>query len=64
MVLNHIFPSESGTCFQNLTLTPLTTFSAVSDFAENLEPLQLCYRALVPLPRRTRASAPPSSSWS
>jgi hypothetical protein len=40
MVSDYIFPTESTTCFKNLTLTPLTTFSTVSDFAENLELLQ------------------------
>ena len=30
MVLKYIFPTESITCFKNLTLTPLTTFSTVS----------------------------------
>jgi hypothetical protein len=36
MVLNYIFPTESATCFKNLTFTPLTTFSTVLDFPENL----------------------------
>jgi hypothetical protein len=40
MVSDYIFPTESTTCFENLTLTPLTTFSTVSDFAENLDLLQ------------------------
>ena len=35
MVLNYIFPAESTTYSKNLTLTPLTTFSTVSDFGEN-----------------------------
>jgi hypothetical protein len=42
MVLNYIFPTESTTCFKNLMLTPLTTFSTVSVVAENLEPLLPC----------------------
>ena len=43
---------------------PLDNFSTVSDFAENLELLQPSNQPRVPLLRRTRASAPPSSSCS
>ena len=42
MLSNDISLTESCTCLKNLTLTPLTTFSTVSVFAENLKPLQPC----------------------
>jgi len=53
MVLKYIFPTESITCFKNLTLTPLTTFSTVPDFAEKPEPFQRRSPHRVPLAGRT-----------
>jgi hypothetical protein len=54
MVLKYIFPTESITCFKNLTLTPLTTFSTVLDSAEELVVARFVFEHLLIQPTDLR----------
>jgi len=64
MVSDHIFPTESTTCSKNLTLVPSTTFPPFRILRRISSYFSRVTNPRVPLLRRTRASAPPSSSCS